>query len=463
MGRLFWKILLAFWATLIAAGLLVGAGVVLWSGLHEDELRPAMGPRAAAEVNRAAAILAREGPEALGGWLRERRHGRRGGLSLWVIDRDGNDLLGRPLPPESLLRARGLARLGEVGADEPAVRYVAADGREFLLLMALPRDGWRGRDPLPPWLLIGAGLLASLVGSTLLARHFTRPVIHLRAAFSAAADGHLGERVQPRMGRRRDEIADLGRHFDSMAGRLQALIGAQRQLLHDVSHELRSPLARMQAAIGLARQDPARVGMALDRVEREAGRLDELVGEVLTLSRLEAGMSGTPVGPVDITELVAAIADDARFEAEAAGRGLRFEAPPGEFPVVGRAELLQRAFENVIRNAVRYTASGTVVEVTITREPGGGLLVTVADQGPGVPPADLETIFEPFQRGVGAGVVTGFGLGLAIARRAIEGHGGRVAASNRAGGGLRIEIRLPLLPTDGALVTEAAPAGTADR
>lgn len=443
MGRLFWKILLAFWGTLIAAGILVGAGVALWSGLHEDELRPATGPRAAAEINRAAAILARGGPEALRGWLQERRHGRRGGTPLWVVDRDGNDLLGRPLPPESLLRARSLARLGEVGSDEPAARYVAAGGREFLLLVAPPHVGRRGRDPLPPWLLIGAGLLASLAGSAVLARHFARPVGHLRTAFAAAAEGRLDERVQPRMGRRRDEIADLGQHFDTMAGRLQALLGAQRQLLHDVSHELRSPLARLQAAIGLARQDPARVEGALDRVEREAVRLDELVGEVLTLSRLEAGVGGASGGPVDLAELVAAVAADARFEAEAAGRGLQLEVAPGEFQIEGRAELLHRAFENVIRNAVRHTAPGTVVEVALDREPGAGLLVTVADRGPGVAPADLETIFEPFHRGSGSAVPTGFGLGLAIARRAIEGHGGRIEAHNREGGGLCMEIRLP--------------------
>ena len=447
MGRLFWKFLLAFWGTVIVAGLIVGLGVVLHSELNENELRPASGPRAAFLVNSAAATLSREGPEELRERLQERRHGRHGGLLLWIVDRDGDELLGRPLPPGSATHARSLARLGEVAADEPAARHVAVGGQEYLLFVAAPPPpGFRERHPLAPWLLIVAGVLASLGFSGLLAWYFAKPVGHLRAAFTAAADGRLEVRVQPLIGRRRDEIADLGHHFDAMAGRLQALIGAQRQLLHDVSHELRSPLARLQAAIGLARQDPARMDATLERVEREAARLDGLVGELLTLSRLEAGVSNAASESVDLGELVAAIADDARFEARAAGRELHFEAPPGEIEAEVRAELLHRAVENVIRNAVRFTAPGTAVEVTLNRAADGQLALSVCDRGPGVPGGDLQAIFEPFYRGGHGPAMAGFGLGLAIARRAVEGHGGTITARNREGGGLCVTIRLPLRP-----------------
>jgi len=445
MGRLFWKFLLAFWGTVIAAGMIVGLGVALRGEPDGSELRPASGPRAASLVNNAAARLAHEGPEELRERLLERRHGRHGGLLLWVVDRNGDELLGRQLPPGSVTHARSLARLGAVAAEEPAARHVAVGGQEYLLFVAAPPPpGFRERHPLAPWLLVVAGAFASLGFSGLLAWYFAKPVGHLRAAFAAAADGRLEVRVQPLIGRRRDEIADLGHHFDAMASRLQALIGAQRQLLHDVSHELRSPLARLQAAIGLARQDPARFEATLNRIEREAGRLDELVGEVLTLSRLEAGVSGATSESVDLAELVAAIADDARFEAQAAGRDLHFEAPPCEIQAEVRAELLHRAFENVIRNAVRFTAPGTVVEVAVGVTADKRFSLSVGDRGPGVPEGGLQAIFEPFYRSANGTVATGFGLGLAIARRAVESHGGTITARNREGGGLCVEIRVPV-------------------
>jgi two-component system OmpR family sensor kinase len=305
--------------------------------------------------------------------------------------------------------------------------------------------------PPSPLLPISIGILASLGFSALLAWYLATPIRYLRGAFDAVAAGKLDTRIGPRMGRRRDEIADLGRDFDRMAGQLQILVGSQRRLLHDVSHELRSPLARLQAAIGLARQQPEKLEASLDRIERESGRLDELVGELLTLSRLEAGTSGAADEEVDLVELVASIADDARFEAEAHGRRVQFSGE-GEVLVQVRAELLHRAFENVIRNAVKYTREGTTVEVRVERQPTPDrLIVTVDDRGPGVPESDLPAIFEPFFRG-GAGVKTaGFGLGLAIARRAIEAHGGNIQAMNRPGGGLRVEIVLP--------AGESVPAG----
>ncbi len=245
------------------------------------------------------------------------------------------------------------------------------------------------------------------------------------------------------MGRRRDEIADLGRDFDRMAQQLQILVGSQRRLLHDVSHELRSPLARLQAAIGLARQQPEKLDASLDRIERESGRLDELVGELLTLSRLEAGMSGAMDEEVDLVGLVAGIADDAQFEAEASGRHVRF-CGDGEFVVKARAELLHRALDNVIRNAVKYTRKGTEVEVEVERRTAPDcLIVTVADRGPGVPESDLQTVFEPFFRSDSSVATAGFGLGLAIARRAIEMHGGTIRVMNREGGGLCVAIVLP--------------------
>lgn len=286
-----------------------------------------------------------------------------------------------------------------------------------------------------------ATLLGCLAASALLAWYFTKPIRHLRWALGEIAEGRFDTRVQQLMDGRRDEVADLGRDVDLMAHKLDQLVTTQRRLLHDVSHELRSPLARLQAAVGLARQDPARAEATLDRIDRETARLDSLVGQLLTLARLDAGTGSEAVVQLDVVELLADIARDAQFEARAVDRDLRFSGEMA-FVIDGREELLHRAFENVLRNAVKYTAPGTTVEVVAGCSSSGHLHVSVCDHGPGVPPGELENIFEPFHRCPGA-AQDGFGLGLAIARRAIEAHGGTIRAENRPQGGLCIEIELP--------------------
>jgi two-component system, OmpR family, sensor kinase len=379
MGRLFWKFFLAFFVALLTAEVGVGFAVHLFH--QQPSVRQADFP----------------GPQAPPG-VRLPPHP------------DGPP--GEPRPPPWD---------GSIPRDMPP-----------------PGDG----GPPPPLLPIIAALVGSLAASVLLAWYFSKPVRNLRWALGAIAEGKLDTRVQPLMGGRRDEIADLGRDFDQMAQKLYQLIESQRRLLHDVSHELRSPLARLQAAVGLARQDPAKVAATFDRIEREIARLDKLVGELLTLSRLEAGTGGDAKARVDVIEMVAAIADDARFEARANGRDLNLVAS-GEFVIDGRPELLHRAFENVLRNAVKFTRAGTTVKVTAEPSLPGRLRVGVCDQGPGVPTNELEAIFEPFHRCAGSAAAGGFGLGLAIARRAIEAHGGTIRAANRAEGGLCIEIVLP--------------------
>lgn len=447
MGRLFWKFFFAFWLTLLVAGAGVGAAVWLYQQtLDERGQELASGPRATFLVNVTAATLRHGGLAALQGLLEEWRD--RGGAHVYVVDDAGRELLDRVVPAEALTQARRLAR---EDAEQRIARLETMDGRPYLFFIPAERDVSSRRPPPSPAIPISIGILASLGFSALLAWYLAKPIRHLRGAFDAVAAGKLDTRIGSRMGRRRDEIADLGRDFDRMAGQLQILLGSQQRLLHDVSHELRSPLARLQAAIGLARQQPEKLEASLDRIERESGRLDELVGELLTLSRLEAGTSGAADEEIDLVELVQGIADDARFEAEANGRQVEF-AGAGEAIVKVRAELLHRAFENVIRNAVKYTREGTTVEVRVERQPTPDrLIVTVNDRGPGVPESDLSAVFEPFFRS-GSGVKTaGFGLGLAIARRAIEAHGGNIRALNRPEGGLRVEIVLP--------AGESVPAG----
>lgn len=302
----------------------------------------------------------------------------------------------------------------------------------------------RGPPPAPgtPLLPILVGFGVSLVFAGLLARYLSKPILGLRAAFDEVGRGNFGPGVAGRMGRRRDELADLGRAFDRTAARLKAMMDGQRRLLHDVSHELRSPLARMQLAIDLLRQQPEKQAASLERIERESGRIDRLVEELLTLSRLEAGTYGNMDEQVDIAELLAEIAQDARFEAETRGCQVSFAAADGEAAVQGRADLLQRALENVVRNAVKHTFPGTEVRVVLRRQ-GSHLHIDVADDGPGVPEAALEAIFLPFVRY--SEEPGGYGLGLAIARQVIEAHGGDIRACTGDPSGLRMEIRLPLI------------------
>ncbi|PHV10062.1 hypothetical protein CSQ89_18260 [Chitinimonas sp. BJB300] len=204
---------------------------------------------------------------------------------------------------------------------------------------------------------------------------------------------------------------------------------------------MRSLLARLQAAIGLARQRPDKVETSLERIEREAIRLDSLVGELLTLARLEAGSAEVKCERVELVELVAAIADDAQFEARLLGCDVQLQAS-GEFVAEVGAALLHRAFENVIRNAIKFTAPDTTVEVMVKVDQQQ-LKVMVADCGPGVAEAELALIFELFRRVDENQGVAGFGLGLVIARRAIESHGGEITAQPRTGGGLCLSLRLP--------------------
>jgi two-component system OmpR family sensor kinase len=296
-----------------------------------------------------------------------------------------------------------------------------------------------------PFLPLAMQFGASLLLSALLAANLARPVSQLRNGLRKLARGDLGVRLTADMGRRRDEIADLAQDFDAMAERMQQLIASRDRLLHDVSHELRSPLARMSVAVGLARKSAAVPEPALDRIETEGARLNEIVGDLLSLSRAESEAANEEIY-FDLGGLLQVICEDARFEAQPRGVGVVLDLAP-EFddadhvPLLkGAPQLLRRGIENVIRNALRFSPSGDVVRVTAMIE-GGAIEITVADSGPGVPQLLLETMFEPFVKGVSE--TRGVGLGLAIARRALAAYGGTIQAFNREGAGLIIRISLP--------------------
>lgn len=292
--------------------------------------------------------------------------------------------------------------------------------------------------PPPALMHILAGIVASLLSAAAIAWMVSRPVARLKAAFVAAGSGDLSVRIGPTLGRRRDELAELGREFDRMTTRLAGVLDTQQRLLHDVSHEMRSPLARMHAAIGLARQQPARTPETLERLEREGERMDRLVGELLTLSRIDAGTGGT-AEIVDLSELLAELVEDARFEADQHGIAVTLDTPP-ELLTRAAPELLLRAVENVVRNALRHSPVGGTVAIRVTAD-ATRCRMLIDDDGPGVPEQELENIFAPFRRLDGK--PGGYGLGLTIARRALHAVDGRISAKNRPTGGLRVTIELP--------------------
>jgi signal transduction histidine kinase len=290
----------------------------------------------------------------------------------------------------------------------------------------------------------GAALLVSGGICYLLTRYLTGPVLRLRAAARQLAGGDLTARASDHRPRR-DEIGELVRDFNFMAGRVEALVTSQRQLISDISHELRSPLARVNATLGLARQ---RLGqnVLFDRLERDTERLNEMIDRLLTLARLDMTTTAPEMRPTDLKALVLDIVTDAQWEARE--RDCRVDlVSDGGCEVQANPDLLRSAAANVIRNAVRYTAAGTAVEVRLEchqGDTGDAAIIRVSDRGPGVPAAELPNIFRPFYRVADARdrQSGGVGLGLAIAERVTRVHGGSIRADNRKGGGLEVVLTL---------------------
>jgi two-component system sensor histidine kinase CpxA len=368
--------------------------------------------------------------------------------------RNGESLLsGRTVPPqlrqiaaESAITGRKQARIGTLGIPMVAIPL----GEGFVLVAGVPPPTPLERflNPYGLTLRLGAVFLVAGLLSWFLARSISAPIRTLQDATKKLAEGDLSVRVAPSLGDRRDETARLGGDFDRMAERIGALLENQRRLLRDISHELRSPLARLNVALGLARRNAgAEAQPDLDRMEREAERLNDLIGELLTLTLLESDTKGIERVRVDLRALVREVVEDADFEAKGAHRAVRVVRDE-PVAIAGVYELLRRAIENVTRNAVRFTAEGTTVEIGLSRSegpPGPVARISVRDRGPGVPEESLDKLFEPFYRVADARDRRsgGTGIGLAITQRAVRLHGGTVAATNAPGGGMEVVLELP--------------------
>lgn len=323
-----------------------------------------------------------------------------------------------------------------------------SNGKQYIMILRWERAKimpFFGESPLR-YLRYGGLLLTALLLCWLLAKYISSPIGKLRDVTHRFADGELSARVADEVGNRRDEISALAEDFDAMAERIESLITAQKRLSMDISHELRSPLARMNVALEIAKQKSgAETQPLLKRIESESTRLNEMIGRLLTLSRLETDQQAFEKTKVNLKKLVEQVVADADFEANARGRGVVIENAD-ECDVNGNEGLLRSAVENVLRNAARYTAEGTKVSVGLNAE-NGKAVIDVVDHGSGVPEGELKNLFKPFYRvsearDRGSG---GIGLGLAIAEQAVLAHGGTINAAN-TGDGLSVRIELKTMP-----------------
>jgi len=423
---LFAKILLWFLATVVAA--FVGFNFI--EAQFDDAMRHAPMVRAFRFQEREAReAYETGGPKALR-WDLDRIQGMFQ-AEAFLTDANGRDLVTGE-DRRGLIRSGGWSWLRR---NRSVIARRTADGRYWFIL-SIP-EAAAGRSLLPPEQILV--LLAVLALCYLLARYLTSPLRALQAALERFGQGDFSARTGST---RRDELGELARTFDRMAERIQNLVAAERRLLLDISHELRSPLARLGVAIELARSGDNR-DAALDRIQKESDRLNMLVGGLLQSTRAEVDPNTLRAQRVRLDELLADIVSDCSIEAAARGCSLELDAQ-GPVTVTGDPELLRRAVENVIRNAIRYASPQSAVEVRLTCD-NNTARVQVRDYGPGVPEEALARIFEPFYR-VGGDrnrESGGVGLGLSIAQRAVELHKGRLQASN-AHPGLRIEIDLPV-------------------
>ncbi|MFB3814786.1 MAG: ATP-binding protein [Terriglobales bacterium] len=459
MRSLFLKIFLWFWLTMVLVG---SALVITWSMQPElivGRWRAATSDAISLYAQTAAEEYDRNGVTGLRNYLQRLDDSTR--IRAALLDASGTPIAGS-LSPQSreLVEHTKASDQPEFavtsGTAYAADRSVGPSGNVYVFVAEMQRSPFQ-RMRLSPRAQALRWTLAIFISGLicyLLTRYLTRPILRLRTASRQLAAGDLSARASQKMERRRDELGDLVRDFNRMAERIELLVNSQRQLISDISHELRSPLARLSVALGLARQRAGQDAAApLDRIEREAERLNEMIGNLLALARMQAASGPPEKAPVDLRELLAEVAADAGFEAQQQNCTVQLKeecarggAPTGPRSLVlGSAELLRSAVENVVRNGVRYTAPGTQVDVRLSCV-NGWASIQVRDRGPGVPASELANLFRPFYRVANARErqTGGTGLGLAITDRVVRLHGGVVVARNAEGGGLDVEIRLPL-------------------
>ncbi|MES0371283.1 MAG: ATP-binding protein [Mariprofundaceae bacterium] len=456
MPKIFWKVFLWFWLTMLTATV-----ATFWLGnvwLEQRDLSSRHMAHLESLAASAESVLEEGGKKALRSWIRHVR--KRTPFRILVVDsKEGETLRGRHLPPHLMAHMRqALDRDGAVESEFEEQKILSlpigsSDGSRYRLITEMPgkfsgirnqrlggvRDGVRQ--------FAGSRMLIAFAITALIclmiAYFLVRPIRQMQQAARSLGEGDLSARTK--MGRRRDEIGDLAREFDKMAARIESMMQAQQRLLRDVSHELRSPLARLKVALELARQRSGGAAESeLNRIEHEADMVDAMIGDLLALVRIESGVQNEKKELVDLAGLIESVIADANFEFSDRKRDVQLikEQP---CQVYGDGSLLRSSIENVIRNAMSYSEADSTVEVMLLQRADGMTEISVRDYGRGVPAESLAKLFDPFYR-VGEArdrESGGFGLGLSIAARVVHSHGGSIEAVNAEGGGLKVTVALP--------------------
>ena len=433
MSSLFAKILLWFWFALAIT--VVGSAFISALNVNENDSdeRAPVARLVRFQLAQATSAYETGGRPALQSFLDtlHRVYDARGVLT----DESGRDLLSNEDRSDLIRRAKRRVFYQVFRTGDSTVARASDDGR-FWFFFIVPRARVGSWFLQPEHLFV----MAAAVGLCYwLAFTLTRPLRNLQKAVERFGRGDLSARSESV---RRDELGQLARSFDRMAGRIGTLLAAERRLLLDISHELRSPLARLGVAIELARTGDD-TDSALTRIQKESDRLNSLVGQLLQVTRAEGDPESLHHDLVRLDQLVQQLVDDSAIEAAAHGCSVQYDAG-GPVNIAGDPELLRRAVENVLRNAIRYAPRSTTVEVRLSRSEAGAV-VEIRDRGPGVPEDALPRIFDPFYRVESDRnrLSGGIGLGLSIARRAVELHRGAIRASN-ANPGLRIDLEFPV-------------------
>ena len=447
--RLFWKIFLPFW---VAQALLLGA---LYMRLHyriasehpwwiqpERKEMPVLAQLAALEYEQ-------HGPKGLRQLLDSLSLQHRS--RFWLVDGVGRELSGQPIPPRALRDGAAAEKndglFHSYEANLLAARAITPQG-QYLLIGEFTPPPISERVPGDILWTLKLGTIFSAIICLVIAHYLTKPIERLRDATHELARGNLDIRAGENLGKRSDEIADLVRDFDTMAGEVRNLIQSERNLLSGVSHELRSPIARIRLALALARNaDEREQAEMFDRIEQDTVQLDSMLERILTVARLESGQYKPKFEPINLKEIVDDVVEDARFEAAATTTTIGYQSG-GDIKLNGDAGMLHSAIENVVRNAMFYSGKEGRISVLLFSSERGAH-VTVRDNGPGVPEDALPLLFKPFYRVDNSrGTTTGgMGLGLAIVRNSVAAHGGTVTARNASPHGLEVEIFLPIAPT----------------
>ena len=440
MRSLFWRILASFW---LAIALVAGLSILLGHMLNQDAWILSRHPGLHNLAQQWTERFETQGPDAAQDFLERRK--RRYHIDVQVLNESGDPVVEGTFPRRAAVWE---ARQGRGKEQLPwrrlTVEYTSPKTAEtYLLIYRIPHpelDAWHRQSLIWPLSALGIALVVLTLFSLLVTLSITRPLSRLRGAVHDLGQTTYQQNSLAQLASRRDEFGVLATDFNRMGARLQSLIGSQRQLLRDVSHELRSPLARLRIALALAeRAGPEEREKLWPRLTRECDRLESLISEILALARVDADQASAE--PIELNPLLATVQKDASLAAPE--QRVQLNAEP-DLSISGWPTMIERAVDNLLRNALRFNPPDQPIELTAQRS-GDHIAISVRDHGPGVAKEYLAHLGEPFFRAPGQ-TAAGHGLGLAIARRAAERHGGRLLLDNHPQGGFVATLELPLEP-----------------